>query len=80
MKNDALKQINSFPEFDQLAEETVAFAKNNSQSPNDYTGEQDTDSIFYKVYNDICNRRAITYGSYFAERLKNEHGIIIPIQ
>lgn len=80
MKNDALKQINSYPEFDQLVEATVAFAKNNSQSPDDYTGEQGFDSIFYKVYNDICNRRAITYGSYFAMRLENEHGIIIPTQ
>lgn len=78
MKHDALMQVNSYPDLDELAKQTVLYAINNVESPNAFFEPQTRDSIFYKVYNDICNRRAITYGSYFALHLKNIYEINIP--
>lgn len=74
-----VQQINTYAEIDQLAEETVLYAIHNIESPDAFFEPQSTDSIFYKVYNDLCNR-ANHYGSYFALRLESVYEINIPIK
>lgn len=78
MENDALMQVNSYPDLDELAKQTVLYAMANESSPDCFFEPQSKNSIFYKVYDDICKRRAITYGSYFALHLKNVYEINIP--
>jgi hypothetical protein len=70
--------VNSFKEMEELAKETVMFAMNNE--PNrDFLEKQNVYSIFYKVYDDICNKNLIL-GSAFAIHLKEKYGIEIPIR
>jgi hypothetical protein len=71
--------INSFVEVDELAKETVLFATRNKPNKDFKLGEQSVDSIFYKVYDDLCRKHSNTMGSYFALHLKSKYEIEIPI-
>lgn len=76
---NAIQQINTYGEIDELAKATVLYAIHNVPSPDAFFEPQGTDSIFYKVYNDLCNR-ANHLGSYFALQLQNKYEINIPIR
>jgi hypothetical protein len=70
--------VNSYVEVEELAKETVLFAMRNE--PNrDFLEAQTVDSIFYKVYDDLCRKRNNIIGSYFALHLKSKYEIEIPI-
>lgn len=73
------KQVNSYNDIEEMAKKTVLWAMENVPTEDCFFEPQTADSIFYKVYNDLCNR-AITLGSYFAIHLKDKYEIDIPIR
>lgn len=72
------KEVNSYNDIETMARMTVLYAMENIPSPDCFFEPQSRHSIFYKVYNDLCNTRAVHYGSYFAIHLKDKYDITIP--
>lgn len=72
--------VNTYPDVEELAKQTVLYAINNIKSEDAFFEKQGTDSIFYKVYNDLCEKNSIVVGSYFALHLEKKYEIKISIR
>lgn len=71
--------VNTFPDVEELAKETVLYAMEHVESEDAFFEKQSIHSVFYLVYNDLC-RKNLILGSYFAIHLKEKYQIDIPIQ
>lgn len=71
--------VNSYPEVEKLAKQTVLHAMNEVPDVDSLFERQSDHSIFYKVYDDLCKQNPII-GAYYAIHLKEKYEIEIPIR
>lgn len=73
-------EINNYNDLEELAKQAVLREMKEIDDVDFLFERQTIDSIFYKIYNDLCNRYGNVTGSYFALHLLNVYEIEIPIR
>lgn len=71
-------RINTFPQMEELAKETVLYAMKHHLDADCFFSRQERHTIFYKVYDDIAKYN-MTLASAFVTHLENVYEIKVAI-
>lgn len=70
--------VRTYSEVEELAQAVVLHAMKENEKE-DFLEKQPKDSIFYKVYDDLCRTKGLIVGSYFAMHLEKKYEITFPV-